>query len=392
MWKNVTPAPEDAILGLTEAFKKDPRFAKVNLGVGVYKDEEGHTPILACVKAAEKRIFETENTKNYMPIAGDAAYGDEVQKMIFGSLCDRSATIHTPGGTGALRAAAELLRNFSNKTIWVSNPTWANHNNIFEAAGLTVKSYPYYNAKTKDLDADGFFAALEKVPAGDCVLLHACCHNPSGVDLSSEQWKQAAQIAQKNGWSALVDFAYQGFGESLEADRAGVEALLKSGVDFFIASSFSKNFGLYRDRTGALTAVAATPAEAETALSHMKATARVLYSNPPAHGGMIVTAILKDAKLTELWKNELDAMRDRIAQARTALSQGLTERGVPMDCSFMTRQKGMFSFSGLNKEQVAFLREEKAIYIVGSGRINVAGLTPDNMAGVCDAIAEAMGK
>ena len=390
MWKNVTPAPEDAILGLTEAFKKDPRFAKINLGVGVYKDEEGHTPILDSVKAAEKRIFEKETTKNYMPIAGESAYGDEVQKMIFGSLCDRSATIHTPGGTGALRVAADLLAKFSSKTIWISNPTWANHNNIFEAAGLTVKSYPYYNAKTKDLDADEFFSALEKIPAGDCVLLHACCHNPSGVDLTAAQWKQVAAIAQKNGWSALVDFAYQGFGDGLEADRTGVEALLSAGVEMLIASSFSKNFGLYRDRTGALTAVAATQGEAETAMSHMKAMARVLYSNPPAHGGMIVTTILKDKELCKLWRSELDGMRDRIAQARAALAAGLTARGVPMDCSFMTRQKGMFSFSGLNKDQVNFLREEKAVYIVGSGRINVAGLTPSNMGFICDVVAEAM--
>ncbi len=390
MWKNVTPAPEDAILGLTEAFKKDPRFAKINLGVGVYKDEEGHTPILESVKAAEKRIFEGQNTKSYMPIAGEAAYGDEVQKMIFGALCSRSSTIHTPGGTGALRVAADLLAKFSSKTIWVSNPTWANHNNIFEAAGLTVKTYPYYDATTKDLDAIGFFAALEKIPAGDCVLLHACCHNPSGVDISAEQWKQVAKIAQKNGWSALVDFAYQGFGDSIEADRVGVEALLASGIDFFIASSFSKNFGLYRERTGALTAVAATPADAGTAMSHLMATARVLYSNPPAHGGMIVTTILKDNELSKLWRSELDGMRDRIAQARAALAEGLTERGVPMDCSFMTKQKGMFSFSGLNKDQVKFLREEKAVYIVGSGRINVAGLTPGNMGFVCDIVAEAM--
>jgi len=390
MWNEVTAAPEDAILGLTEAFKKDTRFAKVNLGVGVYKDDEGNTPILDSVKAAEKKIFETQKTKSYMPIAGEAAYGEEVQKMIFGSACDRAQTVHTPGGTGALRVAADLLAKFSSKTIWVSNPTWANHNNIFEAAGLTVKSYPYYDAKTKDLDADGFFAALEKVPAGDCVLLHACCHNPSGVDISADQWKQVAAIAAKNGWSALVDFAYQGFGESIDADRIGVEELLKSGIDFFVASSFSKNFGLYRERTGALTAVAATPADAETAMSHLKATARVLYSNPPAHGGMIVTTILKDAELSKLWKSELDGMREHIAQARAALAEGLTARGVPMDCSFMTRQKGMFSFSGLTKDQVTFLKVEKAIYIVGSGRINVAGLTHGNLGFVCDAVAEAM--
>lgn len=392
MWNNIQAAPEDAILGLTEAFKKDPRFAKVNLGVGVYKDDEGHTPILKSVRSAEKLIFETQNTKSYMPIAGEAAYGEEVQKMIFGACCERAVTIHTPGGTGALRVAAELLRSFSSKTIWVSDPTWANHNNIFEAAGLTIKTYPYYNAATKDLNADQFFAALEQIPAGDCVLLHACCHNPSGVDLSADQWQRVAAIAQKNGWSALVDFAYQGFGISLEEDRAGIDALLAVGIDFFVASSFSKNFGLYRERTGALTAIAATPAAAEIAMSHMKATARVLYSNPPAHGGMIVTAILKDAGLSKLWKQELDGMREHIAQARAALAEGLTTRGVPMDCSFMTRQKGMFSFSGLTKDQVNFLRKEKAIYIVGSGRINVAGLTHGNLGYVCDAVAEAMNR
>jgi aspartate aminotransferase/aromatic-amino-acid transaminase len=392
MWKNIESAPADAILGLTEAFKKDPRFAKVNLGVGVYKDEEGHTPILASVKAAEKRLIDEENTKSYLPITGNEAYGREVQKLIFGAPCDRAVTAHTPGGTGALRVAAEMLRTFSSKTFWVSKPTWANHTNIFKAAGLTVKEYPYYNPASKNLDSEGFLSALEQIPANDCVLLHACCHNPSGVDLSADQWKQVAQIAAKNGWSALVDFAYQGFGESLEADRIGVEAFLESGIDFFIASSFSKNFGLYRERTGALTAVAASPADAETAASHLKATARVIYSNPPAHGGMIVTTVLQDSKLSSRWKNELNGMRDRIAQARAALAEGLTAHGVPMDCSFITRQKGMFSFSGLTKEQVAFLREEKAIYIVDSGRINVAGLTPGNLGYVCDAVAEAMNR
>jgi aspartate/tyrosine/aromatic aminotransferase len=390
MWNKIEAAPADAILGLTEAFKKDERSPKVNLGVGVYKDDAGNTPILDAVKAAEKIIFESQKTKSYMPIAGEASYGLEVQKMILGDVCDRAGTMHTPGGTGALRLAAELLRQFGSKTIWVSDPTWANHNNIFRTAGLTVKSYPYYNADTKALDVDGFFAALEQVPGGDCVLLHACCHNPTGVDLSAEQWKQVAAIAAKNGWTALADFAYQGFGDSLEADRVGIEELLKSGIDFFVASSFSKNFGLYRERTGALTAVAANPAACVTAMSHMKANARVIYSNPPAHGGMIVTTILQDSKLSSLWKTELDAMRERIAQARTALAEGLTRRGVPMDCSFMTRQRGMFSFSGLNKDQVEFLKNEKAVYIVGSGRINVAGLTQENMEYVCDAIAAAV--
>ncbi len=390
MWNEVQAAPADAILGLTEAFKSDARPEKVNLGVGVYKDETGATPILNSVKAAERKLLEAETTKSYMPIAGEAAYGIEVQKMIFGDVCDRAATVHTPGGTGALRLAGELLKSFSSKTIWVSNPTWANHKNIFNASSLTIQDYPYYDANTKTLDEEAFFAALEAVPAGDAVLLHACCHNPTGVDLNAAQWDRVAALAKANGWTALIDFAYQGFGESIEADRKSVETFLAAGVDFFVASSFSKNFGLYRERTGALTAVAATAADAATAMSHMKAAARVSYSNPPAHGGLIVTTLLQDAELSKVWKTELDTMRERIAGMRAALADGLTARGVSMDCSFMTQQNGMFSFSGLNKEQVNFLREEKAIYIVGSGRINVAGLTPKNMDGVCEAIAEAM--
>ena len=392
MWNEVQAAPADAILGLTEAFKSDIRPEKVNLGVGVYKDETGATPVLKSVKAAEQKVLEAEATKSYMPIAGEAAYGIEVQKMIFGNVCDRAVTVHTPGGTGALRLAGELLKEFSSKTLWVSNPTWANHKNIFNASGLTIQDYAYYNAETKALDEDAFFQALEKIPAGDAVLLHACCHNPTGVDLNTAQWDRVAELAKTNGWTALIDFAYQGFGESIEADRKSVETFLAAGVDFFVASSFSKNFGLYRERTGALTAVAATPEAAQTAASHMKKNARVIYSNPPAHGGLLVTTLLADPELSALWKTELDAMRERIADMRKKLADGLTARGVAMDCSFMTQQNGMFSFSGLNKEQVHFLKEEKAIYIVGSGRINVAGLTPKNMDGVCNAISEAMSR
>ncbi len=390
MWRSIQPAPKDAILGLTEAFRHDPRPTKVNLGVGVYKDEAGHTPILTSVKAAEKKIIETQKTKSYMPIEGAPAYAKEVQKMILGACFERAASTHTPGGTGALRLAAELLRKFDKKTIWMSNPTWANHTNIFNAAGLTVKEYPYYNAETKALDSEGFFNALKKIPASDCVLLHACCHNPTGVDLSVEQWQKVAKSAEKNGWIPLIDFAYQGFGESIETDRVGIKTLMAVPVDFFIANSFSKNVGLYRERTGALTIVAATPIDAETAMSHMKAVARVLYSNPPAHGGMIVTTILQDDVLRPQWKKELKSMRDRIAQMRMALTEKLIKRDVPMDSSFITQQNGMFSFSGLNREQVNFLREEKAIYIVGSGRINVAGLTSENLDFVCDAIAETL--
>lgn len=392
MWNQVEPAPPDAILGLTEAFQNDDRPGKVNLGVGVYKDASGTTPVLQCVKEAEQRILEEETTKSYLPIAGQKAYGDEVQKLLFGAPCERAVTVHTPGGTGALRLAAELLKQFSSRSIWVSNPTWANHTNIFKAADLTVRTYPYYKAETHDLDEAALFDALEQVPAGDCVLLHACCHNPTGVDLTPDQWRRIAGLAAQKGFVILVDFAYQGLAEGIEADRAGVETLLGAGIDFFVASSFSKNFGLYRERTGALTAVTASATDAATAASHMKKNARVIYSNPPAHGGLIVTTVLQDAALLEQWKRELTAMRDRINGTRKELADGLAARGVPQDFSFMTRQKGMFSLSGLNKDQVACLREQNAVYIVGSGRINVAGLAPEHMDAVCDAVAGVMKK
>lgn len=392
MWNNVKAAPADPILGLTEAFKNDPRTDKVNLGVGIYKDEEGRTCVLDAVKAAEKVLLENETTKSYLPISGVPAYGQEVQKMIFGAAQERAATTQTPGGTGALRLAGELLSEFSSKTIWISNPTWANHKNVFAAAGLNLKEYPYYCPKTKALDEEAFFAALETVPAGDCVLLHVCCHNPTGVDLSVEQWNRVAALAARNGWTAVLDFAYQGFGVSLEADRAGVEIFLESGAEFMVASSFSKNFGLYRERTGALTVVGAGADEAAVAMSHMKRTARVLWSNPPSHGAQIVTTILQTPELAERWKEELRAIHARISDTRAALAEGLTRRNVAMDCSFMTTQQGMFSFSGLNPEQVQFLQKEKAVFIVGSGRINVAGLTPSNIDQVCDAIAEAMAR
>ncbi len=390
MWNQIEAAPADPILGLTEAFKNDPRPGKINLGIGIYMDAAGTTPVLKSVKAAERTLLEMETTKSYLPIAGEASYGTEVQKMIFGATSPRAATVHTPGGTGALRLAGELLASFSSKTIWVSDPTWDNHKNIFKASGLTIKDYAYYNPTEKTLDEKAFFAALETVPSGDCVLLHACCHNPTGVDLSADQWDRIAALSKANGWSALIDFAYQGFSESVQADRIGVEAFLNAGVDFMVASSFSKNFGLYRERTGALTSVAADAKAASVAMSHLKATARVIYSNPPAHGGLLVTGVLQNPELLKIWEEELDAMRKRIADMRIQLADGLRQRGVKTDCTFMTEQKGMFSFSGLTKDQVNFLREEKAIYIVGSGRINVAGITPKNINTVCDAIAEAM--
>ncbi len=395
MWQNIKAAPADAILGLTEAFKNDPSADKVNLGVGVYKDEAGRTPVLQCVKAAENMLLEQEGTKSYLPISGDPVYAAEVQKLLFGPESEvlsnrRAATAHAPGGTGALRVGGELLKKFYPEAkVWISDPTWANHKGVFTAAGFALAEYAYYDPTTKDVDFTAMLASLESVPAGDIVLLHACCHNPSGVDLSAAQWQELAALAREKGWIPFLDFAYQGFGDSVEADRCGVEAFAAIGVDFFVASSFSKNFGLYNERTGALTLVSPTAKEAAVAMSHLKTTIRVIYSNPPAHGGLVVATVLSNPELHALWLDELADMRDRIKAMRGALVEGLKARGVQGDFSFITRQRGMFSFSGLSDEVVAWLRENRSIYVVGGGRINLAGLTQANIGYVCDAIAEA---
>lgn len=398
MWKSIEAAPADSILGLTDAFKKDTNPAKVNLGVGVYKDEEGRTPVLACVKAAEKILLEEENTKSYLPISGDPVYASEVQKLLFGPASEvitsgRASTVHAPGGTGALRVGGELLKKFKPAaTVWISKPTWANHKGVFATSGFKLDEYDYYNPATKSVNFEAMVACLKKIPAGDIVLMHACCHNPSGVDLSAEQWQKVAAIGKEQGWIPFLDFAYQGFGESVEADRCAVSEFAASGVDFFIASSFSKNFGLYNERTGALTIVSPTAAESAVAMSHLKATIRVIYSNPPAHGGLVVAKILSDEGLHRQWLAELADMRDRIKAMRAAFVEGLARRGVKEDFSYITEQRGMFSFSGLSDEIVKGLRRDKSIFVVGGGRINVAGLTSANIDYVCDAIAEALNR
>jgi aspartate/tyrosine/aromatic aminotransferase len=396
MWKEVEAAPADAILGLTEAFKKDDNPNKVNLGVGVFKDDSGTTPILNCIKTAEVKLAETETTKGYLPIPGSPAYRANVQKLLFGAESEvisskRAATMHTPGGTGALRVGADLLKKFNpDAKLWVSTPTWANHKGIFTAAGFTINDYPYYNPETKDVDFEGMLAALENIPAGDIVLMHVCCHNPTGVDLIGDQWDKVVELAKAKGWTPFLDFAYQGFGDSIEEDRAAVEKFAASGIDFLVASSFSKNFGLYNERTGALTIVSPTAEESAVALSHVKLVVRVNYSNPPAHGGLAASAVLDDSALYDQWIGEVAEMRERIKKMRIAFVDGLAARGVKQDFSFIKDQRGMFSFSGLSNEVVAWLKENKGIYIVNGGRINVAGLTTGNIDYICDAIAEAL--
>jgi len=393
MFEKIQAAPPDAILGLTEAFRNDPNPAKINLGVGVYKDDEGRTPVLASVVEAERRLLESSDTKSYLPIPGSPVYGRLVREMLFGADSDRACTAHTPGGTGALRVGADLLRRVRPEaSVWLSTPSWANHKGIFEAAGFSVKNYPYYDPRTRGIDRPAMLEALSRIPAGDIVLLHVCCHNPTGVDPDEGLWGELAESGARQGWFPFFDFAYQGFGDDLVRDRAPLERFLASGMEFMVASSFSKNFGLYQERTGALTAVAADAGRAETVFSQMKAVIRVNYSNPPAHGGRIVETVLADEALRRRWEGELGAMRDRIRSMRRALAEGLRSRGVSQDFSFIERQRGMFSFSGLSPEQVDFLRTEKSIYIVGGGRINVAGITTANIDYLCDGIAEALSR
>ncbi|WP_046027473.1 amino acid aminotransferase [Vibrio vulnificus] len=393
MFEKVVAAPADPILGLTEEFKKDPRAEKINLGVGIYKTEQGETPVLATVKKAEAALVETEKTKSYLTIEGTAEYALAVQKLLFSADAElinaqRAKTAQAPGGTGALRVAGEFIkRQLGDVKIWISNPTWANHHGVFRAAGLETVEYAYYNPETKDKDFAAMLADLEKASAGDVVLLHGCCHNPTGIDPTAQEWEALAKLVADKGLLPLFDFAYQGFAKGVEEDAQGLRTFAKFNKEILVASSFSKNFGLYNERVGAFTLVAESQEIAETAFSQVKAIIRSIYSNPPAHGSAVVTHILNDAALRAEWEAEVAEMRDRIQEMRELFVTTLKEEGVAADFSFIERQNGMFSFSGLNKDQVARLKEEFAIYIVGSGRISVAGMTKSNMGPLCKAIA-----
>lgn len=396
MFEHLTAAPPDAILGLTEAFKKDPRPDKINLGVGVYTTDEGATPVLASVKQAEAQLLAEEKTKNYLAIPGTPVYATEVQKLLFGAdhgivTSRRAATAQTPGGTGGLRVAADFIKKLHpTATVWLSAPTWPNHPQIFQAAGLAVKTYPYYNYEAKNLDFDTMLDTLRTVPAGDVVVFHTCCHNPSGMDPDPAQWSALAAVAKAQGFLPLFDFAYQGFGDGIDEDAAGLRAFCTAGAELLVCSSFSKNFGLYNERVGALTVTAADADAAEKAFSHVKTCIRANYSNPPAHGGAVVSTILSNPALKAQWEQEVAEMRGRINGMRRALVEELKKQGVTRDFSFIARQKGMFSFSGLNPEQVERLRDEFGVYIVGSGRISIAGLNSRNIGPLCQAIAKVL--
>jgi len=389
MFEHFSVAPPDAILGLNATFDKDPRSGKLNLTVGVFKDDAGQTPILQSVKLAEAKIFQEQKSKGYLPIEGGKDFIDQVNRLVLGQAFDfsRVATAHTPGGTGALRAGADTLAKvLPGGRFWVSNPTWANHNAVFQAAGFETLSYSYLDASKTGLDFDAMMQQLrDQGRTGDVVCLHACCHNPTGIDPSLTQWKQIAELLAEKKMLPFVDFAYQGFGDGLLEDSKPIEILLERNPELVICASFSKNFGLYSERVGALMMVSESARSTEAVLSQLRTAIRCNYSNPPRHGEAIVATILSDATLSKLWRSEVDAMRHRISQMRTGFIEGMKRRG--KDFSFLASQKGMFSYTGLNAMQADWLKQEKGIYIVGTGRINVAGLTTSTLDHVCDAIA-----
>tara|TARA_Y100000034_G_scaffold89770_1_gene108058 strand:+ start:3142 stop:4332 length:1191 start_codon:yes stop_codon:yes gene_type:complete len=393
MFSELKPLPTDPILGLMAAFKQDTNPKKIDLGVGVYKDEQGNTPVLKAVKKAEAFRLENETSKSYIGLAGNLDYCKKMENLLLGEhpalLANRVRTAQAPGGTGALRVAAEFIKRCNkDATVWVTTPTWANHISLFEAAGLTVKEYPYYDYENKDLLFDDMINTLKQVPKGDVVLFHACCHNPSGMDLNAEQWSTVADLAVEVGFTPLVDIAYQGFGSSLEEDAAGLRKLAAAVDELIICSSCSKNFGLYRERIGACSIIAKDAATADISNSVLLSVVRSIYSMPPAHGADIVSTILGSTELTQMWHDELDEMRNRINGLRTLIKESLAAKGIEQDFSFIDRQNGMFSFLGINKEQIERLQKEYSIYIVGSSRVNVAGISDANIDYFANAVAD----
>jgi aromatic-amino-acid transaminase len=396
-FESVELAPRDPILGLTETFAADTRPTKVNLGVGVYCDDQGKVPLLRAVREAERARVDAGVPRGYLPIEGLAAYDAAVQKILFGAdspliAAGRLVTAQALGGTGALKIGADFLKRINpGAKVLISDPSWENHRALFEGAGFQVAAYPYYDPATHGLDFAGMCAALRAAPAGTIVALHACCHNPTGVDLTAAQWQEVAQILKSQRLVAMLDIAYQGFAEGVDADAAAVRLLADEGLSFFVASSFSKSFSLYGERVGALTIVTGSRDESARVLSQLKRVIRTNYSNPPTHGGSIVAAILADPKLRAQWEEELAEMRNRIKAMRQALVDGMKTRGVKRDLSYVLKQNGMFSYSGLTPAQVDRLRDEFGIYAVSTGRICVAALNSKNVDYVCDALAKVVG-
>ena len=389
----VEMAPRDPILGLTEAFNADTRATKVNLGVGVYLDDSGQIPLLGAVRTAEKARLEALPPRGYQPIDGPVAYNQAVQRLLFGEDSallqeGRVLTIEALGGTGALKVGADYLRRLlPDATVFISDPSWENHRALFEYAGFAVQTYPYYDSLTRGVNFDAMIAGLSALPAGSIVVLHACCHNPTGADLDAAQWGAVIEVIGARGLVAFVDMAYQGFADGISEDALALDLFVASGLQFLVASSFSKSFSLYGERVGALSVVTANRDEAARVMSQIKRIVRTNYSSPPTHGGAVVAAVLASPELRRVWEGELAEMRARILAIRASLVDKLEGRGGAQDFAFIARQRGMFSYTGLSVEQVDRLREQYGIYAVSTGRICVAALNTRNIDYVAEAIA-----
>ncbi|MEM7454856.1 MAG: amino acid aminotransferase [Planctomycetota bacterium] len=404
MFESTPLNPPDSIFGLNEEFKADSREQKVNLTVGVYQDESGRTPLMRAVAEAEKRLVADGGNKSYLPIDGLPGYNARIGNLIFGNElrpvgeggsfhCGEinCSTAQTPGGTAALRVSGDMLHKLLGaRRIWISNPTWANHKNIYTAAGLEIVPYEYLDEGGTGLDFERMISSLAEAKPGDGILLHTVCHNPTGVDLAQENWQTLFELIREKNLLPVFDFAYQGFGTGIEEDASPIRQFCSAGGEALIANSFSKNFGLYGERVGGITAVAGTPEAARAAQSQIKAIIRRTWSNPPKHGGTIVNTVLGDPELRSVWEAELGEMRDRIKDLRIQFVEAVNGITPDHDFQYVTRQVGMFSYSGLQPEQVARLKEEFAIYALGTGRINIAGLNSANLANVSEAIATVM--
>jgi aromatic-amino-acid transaminase len=396
LFSAVEMAPRDPILGLNEAFNADPRTNKVNLGVGVYFNEEGRVPLLRAVAAAEQARIEARAPRGYLPIEGIAAYDQAVQRLLFGAdsalIADgRVITTQSVGGTGALKTGADFLKRLlPDSVVAISDPSWENHRALFEAAGFPVENYRYYDPVNHGVNRPGLLEDLKNLPGRSIVVLHACCHNPTGVDLNLEDWQAIVQVLREREHVPFLDIAYQGFGDGIEQDAAAVRLFAESGMDFFVSSSFSKSFSLYGERVGALSIVSSSKEESARVLSQVKRVIRTNYSNPPTHGATIVASVLNSPELRAMWEQELGEMRERIRGMRLAMVEQLTALNCTRDFSFVARQRGMFSYSGLSAAQVERLQSEFAIYAVNTGRICVAALNHNNLNAVTQAIAKVL--
>jgi aromatic-amino-acid transaminase len=396
LFAGVELAPRDPILGVTETFNADANPRKINLGVGVYYDDNGKVPVLECVRRAEQKLAETPLPRNYLPIDGLQAYDRGVQELLFGAdsaalRAQRIVTVQTLGGTGGLKVGADLLRRLNGSAqIWISDPSWENHQALFDYAGFKVQAYPYYDPATQGVKFDAMIGALRKLPAGAIAVLHACCHNPTGVDLAPDQWRQVIEVVNSRGLVPFLDIAYQGFADGLAADAAPVRQFAEACPVVFVSSSFSKSLSLYGERVGALSVVAGSADEAARVLSQLKRVIRTNYSNPPTHGGQTVAAVLTTPELRVLWDKELGEMRERIKTVRRQLVDKIRAARADFDFSFIVRQRGLFSYSGLNRDQVRRLREEYSLYAIESGRICVPAINSRNVDYVANAIASVL--